>query len=248
MKNLFLILLFFISVIMLIVGVRCLNLSQKLYNESVAKSNTSISVSDSSGFTVFEEKDTTKAFSYVEPDKFTRPLNDSILKVLLNKTEKEIENIKPFFESGNYKRNTWIRHRNISIYGNELKFHTAIDVEDSGRISLQLGINYYGDSLMFVDKISIKTDNSTFWVMGKMARENDLPPNVFEWLEIEPDADQLLMLWTIAEAKTSRVRFEGSNHYKNWTLTHKEIKALKDTLLYYRLLIRKSRLEKQLKK
>lgn len=232
----------------MIIGVRCLKISRNNYNKIIQDTNSGIAESYRSDNATSDKNDSKAAYAYIEPDKFKRSQNDSILKEQLHITEKEIENIKLVFKSEhsrNHPGTTFIVHKNVPLYINSSAFYTYIKLKDSGSMSMPLVVRYYGDSLMFVDKISIKADNSTFHLVEKMGREYDVY-SVWEWLEIEPNVDQLLMIQTIVNSEITRIRFQGGKYHKDWILTQKEIVGLKDTLLYYRLLIRKRNLEELL--
>lgn len=178
---------------------------------------------------------------------FEKIKKDSTSREELKNVEADIKKLQPLFTTkyDEFKKITWVEHKNIPKYTNSWGFYTYIGINDDGSIFERLVIRYYGDNWLFVKEILIKADDFTFQITGKMDRDND--SKVWEWMDVEPDDTQLAMIAAVISAKTTKVRFEGDKYYKDRTLTQNEIKGLKDTQEYYSLLIRKSKLDKELK-
>lgn len=182
-----------------------------------------------------------------EVDSLTLKNNDSLLTLKLETVNSEIKKIKPLFREkyDEFNKITWIEHNNVPRFINSRGFYTYIGLDENGDPTLRLVIRYYGEDWLFISKILVKPDDALFEIYpDKMERDND--SDVWEWMDIVPNDDNLAMLVSVISSKNTKVRFEGKQYYKDWTLTPREIKGLGDTQKYYSLLREKKVIEKQL--
>lgn len=180
-------------------------------------------------------------------DSLTQKNNDSLLTLKLETVNSEIKKIKPLFRDKHdeFNKITWIEHNTVPRFINSRGFYTYIGLDENEDPTLRLVIRYYGDDWLFISKILVKPDDALFEIYPeKMERDND--SDVWEWMDIVPNDTNIAMLVSIISSKNTKVRFEGKQYYKDWTLTQKEIKGLNDTQKYYSLLREKKIIEKQL--
>ncbi|TFD92758.1 hypothetical protein E2605_18105 [Dysgonomonas capnocytophagoides] len=169
--------------------------------------------------------------------------SDSISKARLAYIDIELGKMKPLFNYryDEFEKTTWIEHKSIPKYVNTKGFYTYIGMKDNS-VWERLVIRYHGEDWLFIQKIMIKADESIFEITPqKVERDND--SQVWEYIDITPDKTEIAMISNVIASKTTKIRFEGKQHYFDWVLSSKEINALKDTQIYFNLLSEKEELE-----
>lgn len=169
--------------------------------------------------------------------------NDSISKARLADIDVELGKMKSLFNYryDEFEKTTWIEHKSNPKYVNTKGFYTYIGMKDDN-VWERLVIRYHGEDWLFIQKIMIKADESIFEITPKkVERDND--SQVWEYIDITPDKTEIAMISNVIASKTTKIRFEGKQHYFDWVLSSKEINALKDTQIYFNLLSEKEELE-----
>lgn len=169
--------------------------------------------------------------------------SDSISKARLAYIDIELGKMKPLFNYryDEFEKTTWIEHKSNPKYVNTKGFYTYIGMKDDN-VWERLVIRYHGEDWLFIQKIMIKADESIFEITPKkVERGND--SQVWEYIDITPDKTEIAMISNVIASKATKIRFEGKQHYFDWTLSSKEVKAMKDTQIYFNLLSEKKQLE-----
>ena len=130
---------------------------------------------------------------------------------------------------------TWIYSKVKPKYANTMAFFNYIGLKDNGQRWKRIVIRYHGNDWLFVNKIIIKTDNQTY-TLDASDSKRDHNADVWEWIDITEGNAEYVMINNIINSKAVKVRFVGQQYHKDWTLTSKEIKGLKEIEDYYYLL------------
>src|SRR5690606_9348659 len=81
---------------------------------------------------------------------------------------------------------------------------------------MSLKFQYTSDSWLFINTARIKTDNSDYTIIGDFERDNH--SKIWEWYDEPVGPSELKMLEDIANSKIVKVRYEGSQYYKDRTI------------------------------
>jgi hypothetical protein len=130
---------------------------------------------------------------------------------------------------------TWIYSKSKPYYSNTMGFYTYLGVKDNGYAWKRLVIRYHGNDWLFLQKITIKADNQTFTLDASNAKR-DNNADVWEWIDISVAYTEDIIIDQIIRSKQIKVRFVGNQYHRDWNLSQKEIRGLKEIEEYYQLL------------
>lgn len=175
-----------------------------------------------------------------------KELNDSISKARLKEVDLELSRLKKFFNEkyDDIDNITWYRHANQPKYSSSKAFYLYIGKRDN-EIWERLVIRYYGDDWLFVRSVTVKADELVI-NLNNYRFERDNNSSVWEWVDVPVTNNELGLILAVSGANKTKIRFVGDKYYSDWTLSNREIKALKDTHRYFELLREKFTIEKQL--
>lgn len=173
---------------------------------------------------------------YVELRKLTPENKDYIEKINfytnLKKKKKEEELSKILSnmtkEHDDITNITWYRDKSSPKYANANGFYLYFSKD-----TLRLNIQYYADDWLFIEKVIIKTDTTTHTIKPKFERDNS-SGKIWEWADLYVDKSGMAIIEDIINSSNVKIRYEGSKYYKDITLSEKQKKALKDTLLAFK--------------
>jgi hypothetical protein len=130
---------------------------------------------------------------------------------------------------------TWIYSKSKPKYTNTMAFFNYIGLKDDGQRWKRIVIRYHGNDWLFINKIIIKTDNQTY-TLNASDSKRDHNADVWEWIDIAEGDTEYVMINDIINSSAVKVRFVGQQYHRDWILTKKEIKGLKEIEDYYYLL------------
>lgn len=129
---------------------------------------------------------------------------------------------------------TWFYHKNIKDY-----FRTNIQVyfgkPDNERPYLRLKTTYHSDTWLFINSMIIVVDDVQY-PLKNLKFERDNSSSIWEWSDLLIDDASMKIVQSIADSKKTVIRFEGKQYYKDYTVTDKEKKCIKDTLYAFNAL------------
>lgn len=96
---------------------------------------------------------------------------------------------------------------------------------------LRLKFQYSADDWLFINQIRIKTDNNEYEIYANFERDNSA--EIWEWHDMSPSDDEIMMLRDMAISKGTMVRYIGSQYRKDRTITAREKDIIKKTLGIY---------------
>lgn len=175
-----------------------------------------------------------------------KELNDSLLKVRLKDIDIELPKLKRLFTEkyDDIDNVTWYRHVNQPKYSGSKAFYLYIGKRDN-EIWERLVIRYYGDDWLFVRNVIVKSDELII-NLNNYSFERDNNSSVWEWVDVPVTNNELGLILAVTGASKTKIRFVGDRYHSDWTLTNREVKAMKDTHRYFELLKEKITIKKQL--
>lgn len=130
-----------------------------------------------------------------------------------------------------FNNTTFYQDRRTPVYTNRNFIYPYIGTSN-GRYWMHIKYQYAADDWLFIDQARIKTDNNDYTINGRFERDNN--SGIWEWYDQAVREEQLAMLEDIATSKVAKVRYVGSQYYKDRTLTAKEKDIIKKTIEIYK--------------
>ncbi len=98
----------------------------------------------------------------------------------------------------------------------------------------RLAIQYYADDWLFIENVQLLVDGEkmSIYTSGEWERDHD-SGKIWEYCDISLNDLTMDKLLIIANSNTARIRFNGSQYYKDKNITLKQKKALRDMLDIY---------------
>lgn len=159
-------------------------------------------------------------------------IKDSIVLVQKELKEKALKDLKSFNKkTDEFEGNAFYTDRRAPRYANTNFIYPYIG-EKSGYYWLRLKFQYASDSWLFINEATLLVDGQKFTVTGHWERDNN--SGIWEWLDINVEKNELMILEKIANSTTAKVRYTGTQYYNDRTITAKEKSIIKKTLEIYK--------------
>jgi hypothetical protein len=113
-------------------------------------------------------------------------------------------------------------------------FYLYFGTKKGEKTTLFLRIQYYGDNWLFIKKYIFKIDGVTTDLTpsyGEIKSDNN--SKVWEYFDKTPTGSQVMMLKRIIASKKTVMRIEGSQYYKDVTISSTQKKAMQRVLIAY---------------
>ena len=119
-------------------------------------------------------------------------------------------------------------------YTNANGFYVYIGQSGGSEPYLRFKIQYYGEDWLFIKSFFFNVDGETYEIStsyGEIERDND--SNVWEWYDVTPTSKNIEMLQKIMNSKKSVMRMEGTQYYKDKTITEAQKSAIRDAFVVF---------------
>ena len=137
--------------------------------------------------------------------------------------------------SDDFSENEFYYHKKTPKYVNRNWVYTYI-VKNNKSLGLRFRAQYYADDWLFIESIKFNIDGEIveFPVgYGTFKRDND-GGKIWEWADLSvQESSTIAILDRIANSKTTKIRYVGSQYHDDRVLTGNEKTALKRTLELY---------------
>ena len=177
-----------------------------------------------------ENKDTVTETEETEVSapKYTQEQIDSI--------SKEIKSLsKNFTETTDeFKGTTWIEPKNKPAYRNRNGIYMYFQMKDGKPTNLRFVIQYYADDWLFIKKVWFLIDGKRIDYNLHFDRDNGDGGKIWEWCDVQ--CGDPVFLAYILDAKSVKLKLEGTHYSKEKTVSAKELKSMQETIRYYMLL------------
>ena len=155
-------------------------------------------------------------------------IKDSLLIVNKKKKDKGKRALKLFKKKKDeFEGNTFYRDPRTPYYSNVNFIYPYIG-QKGDNYWLRLKFQYASEDWLFINKTILLVDGEKFTVTGNWERDSN--SKIWEWLDISVKNNERLILEIIANSKSAKVRYNGSQYYKDRTITRKEKNIIKKTL------------------
>lgn len=133
---------------------------------------------------------------------------------------------------------TWYHNPYFTHHANSNHVSLYIGKKEADKPYLRLLMSYYGEGWIFFDKAYLSYDGNTRQIVFDEFRDKKTENNTkcWEWIDVNVDKETLSFLKKMVEGKSVKMRLTGK-YQKDRTLTATEIRALKDVILGYDVLI-----------
>jgi len=96
---------------------------------------------------------------------------------------------------------------------------------------LRLKFQYTSDDWLFIERAILMIDGEKYTVTGNWERDNN--SDIWEWLDLSVEENELLILEKLVNSKDAKVRYEGRQYHNDRTISSKEKSIIKKTLEIY---------------
>jgi hypothetical protein len=132
---------------------------------------------------------------------------------------------------------TWYYDKGTPYYSDVNSFHMYMG-KSSGTPWLRFRIQYAADDWLFIEKYIIKTDNNSYTISapyGEVERDNGYG-GIWEWYDVALTDNLYKIVKDVISSKSVKIRHEGSQYYKDRTISAKEKQGLQNILDAYEAL------------
>jgi hypothetical protein len=99
---------------------------------------------------------------------------------------------------------------------------------------LRFRIQYHGEDWLFINSFFFNVDGEKYKIStsyGEIERDNN--SEVWEWYDVAPNSENIEMLQKIMNSKKTVMRMEGTQYYKDKTITEAQKSAIRDTFVVF---------------
>ena len=186
--------------------------------------------SDSETNSTTENKIITKKNDSVQIKENLR-IKDSVEIVQKQKTEKAKKALKLFKKSEDeFKGNAFYRDPRTPYYANRNFIYPYIG-QKGDYYWLRLKLQYASNDWLFVNKGILLIDGEQYTISGTWERDNN--SGIWEWLDMQVGTNERIILDKLANSKSAKIRYEGSQYHDDRTITSKEKSVIRKTLDIY---------------
>lgn len=133
---------------------------------------------------------------------------------------------------------TWYHNPYFTHHANSNHASIYIGKKGADKPYLRLVMSYYGEGWIFFEKAYLSYDGNAKEITFDNYRDKKTENNTkcWEWIDVNVDEETLTFLKKMVEGKSVKMRLTGK-YQKDRTLTATEIKAIKDVILGYDVLV-----------
>lgn len=159
-------------------------------------------------------------------------IQDSIAQVKAQ-AKLEAEKTLKTFKSNNdeFNNTSFYRDPRTPNYTNVNFIYPYIGKDENNNYWLRLKFQYTAEDWLFIQSGVILVDDEKFTISGTWERDNN--STIWEWLDMPVGESELMILEKIANSKSAKIRYIGSQYHNDRTITSKEKSIIKKTLDVY---------------
>ncbi|MCP6691325.1 hypothetical protein [Pseudomonas donghuensis] len=148
-------------------------------------------------------------------------------RVAIEKLDKSLKK-----DTDEIKGVTWISHKSEPVLANYMSLYFGVKDGTASAYPLRMKFNYYADSWLFVETVTIKADDQVF-NLNKMDFERDnAAGRIWEWSDSK--VEDMAMLNKILSAKKVVVRYDGRQYYHDFVLPESQKSAMREMVLAWK--------------
>lgn len=156
---------------------------------------------------------------------------DSILAIKKQKRKKAERDLNKFKKKEDeFEGNAFYRDPRTPYYSNVNFIYPYIGEKDN-YYWLRLKFQYASEDWLFIKNGILLVDGEKFEITGNWERDHN--SGIWEWLDISVGESERYILEKIANSKSAKIRYNGTQYYNDRTMTRKEKSIIKKTLEIY---------------
>ncbi len=167
----------------------------------------------------------------IKEDNLTQAQKDSIELVKTKNREKGEKELKSFKKNEDeFEGSAFYRDPRTPYYSNVNFIYPYIGKKEN-QYWLRLKFQYTSDDWLFIERAILMIDGEKYTVTGNWERDNN--SDIWEWLDLSVEENELLILEKLVNSKDAKVRYEGRQYHNDRTISSKEKSIIKKTLEIY---------------
>ncbi|MGE9616769.1 MAG: hypothetical protein ACQPRJ_04305 [Solitalea-like symbiont of Acarus siro] len=192
-----------------------------------------ISVYDISVYGILEEgikkeaeEDTSIADSMkIHEEQIRKDSLKVINKAKYNKALKDLKNFR--VQKDKFEDSEFYSDKRTPKYSNENFIYPYIGRSDD-HVWLRLKYQYASEDWLFINKAILLVDGVKYEIYGTWERDHNT--SIWEWFDSPVTYSEIFMLEEIANSKSAKIRYIGTQYHKDRVITKKEKSIIKNTL------------------
>ena len=151
-----------------------------------------------------------------------------------------IKNKKKLFKEkvDEFQDVTWVEPKKMPSYRNRNGIYTYFAMKDNKPSNFRFVFQYYNEDWLFIKSMIFNIDGENITITPKMERDCG-DGMIWEWCDIPINyrvETNGVFIEKLANAKTVKIRLNGSQYYDTKVMTKEQIQTIKDTYEYYKAL------------
>lgn len=182
-----------------------------------------------------EKLSTTKPYELPRDSTYERIVAEKNAKATSSNAEavKKLSKLATF-RKDEFKGITWVEPKGKPAYRNRNGIYCYFSKEGSEVSNFRFVIQYLSDDWLFIEDYRFVIDGKSYtYTPMKVDRDNG-DGDIWEWSDEKVSDRDLELIEALANAKTAKIRFEGSQYYKVKAITTAQLKSIKDMLSLYK--------------
>ena len=155
-----------------------------------------------------------------------------------------IEKCKPLFseKSDEFSDFVWVTPKTAPKYVNQNGVFCYFGMDGGKPVALRFKYQYHSDEWLFIKNMIFNIDGENITIVPDMDTDCGNGGKIWEWCDetvVGGNSEYSVnekFIAKIANAKSVKVKMNGSQYYDTRTLTAEQIKSIKDTYEYYKAL------------
>lgn len=138
------------------------------------------------------------------------------------------------FKTDEFKGITWIKPKSKPAYRNMNGIYCYFSQEGNQVSNFRFVIQYLSDDWLFIQNYRFVIDGQPFSYTPRSVERDNADGDIWEWSDENVAGSNVSFVEALASAKTAKIRFEGSQYYKEKTVTPAQLKSIKDMYTLYK--------------
>ena len=152
-----------------------------------------------------------------------------------------IEKYKPLFneETDEFSDFVWVTPKTAPKFVNRNGVYCYFVMHGGKPVTLRFRYQYYADEWLFIESMIFNIDGENITIIPDMDTDCGDGGKIWEWCDeavVGGNSVDEKFIAKIANAKSVKVKMNGSQYYDTRVLTAEQIKSIKDAYEYYKAL------------
>ena len=141
-------------------------------------------------------------------------------------------------EKDEFSNTTWVKPKSAPKYTNRNGVYCYFATEEGkAHLNFRFKYQYYASEWLFIKNMIFNIDDENITIVPDMERDSGNGGMIWEWCDVSVNSNDARIneefIKKIANAKSVKVKMNGSQYYDTRTLTAEQIKSIKEAYEYY---------------